>query len=188
MIQVTIFGGTDGRLRFDKALYLTLFGGCDLLYPTAARQVLAERQTQRDIKAFDEKPIASRIMDTNPRPKRRKPIFLTIFGSTEIKAPTLVAEFIDLRETLNSGLLTLDEWDRALADLSRSDWSVASFTLFGAFDECALPSDDEEIESLALQRHLGNISQSATEVLQYGIGQRDVERRSTIRRAVQSAA
>ena len=188
MIQATIFGGHGGRLRFDKTIYLTLFGGCELVCPTAARHVLAQRQTQRDLKEFDEKPVMSRLLESDRRPKLRRPFFLTIFGGTEIKSPTLAAEFIDLRETLDTGLLTLNEWDRAVADLSRSDWSVASLTLFGGFDECSLPSEDEEIESLALQRHLGNISASATEVLQYGIGQRDVERRSTIRRAIQSAA
>lgn len=188
MIQATIFSGHSGRLRFDKSIYLTFFGGCELVCPTAARHVLAERQTRRDLKEFNEQPVMSRLLESDQRPRLRRPFFLTIFGGTDIKAPTLAAEFIDLRETLDSGLLTLEEWDRAVADLSRSDWSVASLTLFGGFDECKLPSEEEEIESLALQRHLGNISASATEILQYGIGQRDVERRSTIRRAIQTAA
>ena len=82
----------------------------------------------------------------------------------------------------------MEDWDRALADLSQGDYGVASFTLFGGFDECKLPSEEEEVDSLAMQRHMGNSSENATQVLQHGIGQRDAERRTTIRRAVMTAA
>ncbi len=188
MIQATVFSGHDGRLRFEKSIYLTVFGGCELTCPTLARQILSGRRTVQAQETYDGKPLASKLLESESRPKHRKPFFLTIFGSVDIKSPTLAAEFIDLREMLESGLLTLADWDRALVDLGRGDWSVASLTLFGGFDECKLPSEDEEIDSLALQRHLGTIPEGATEVLQHGIGQRDVERRSAIRRAVLTAA
>ena len=61
---------------------------------------------------------------------------------------------------------------------------IRPFTLMGGFSEMVLPSEEEEIEGLAVQRHLGNISDSAGEVLQYGIGRKDVERRATLRRAL----
>ena len=105
-----------------------------------------------------------------------------------IKSPTLASEFIDLREAIAGGMLNLSDWDRAMADLSRSDALFGSFTLFGGIEECKLPSEDTEIDSLAVQRHLGNISEDAGQVLQFGIGQSGSERNATLRRAIQAVA
>ncbi len=163
MIQVTIFGGHEGQLRFDKWFYLTLFGGFSLTRPTVARQVLAVRRAEQEHKQAV-----------------RRPFFLTIFGGGSIKSPTLAEEFIDLQEMLRTELLTMEDWERAVADLGRTDFGVASFTMFGGFDECALPSENEEVDSLAAQRHLGTISDGAGQVLQYGIGHRGSERRATL--------
>lgn len=171
MIQVTVFGGYDGQLRFDKWFYLTLFGGCDLTRPTLARQILAKRNTE-----------------SNRQDLARRPFFLTIFGGVDIKSPTLAQEFIDLRETLDGGQLTMEEWDRAMFDPGSTDISVASFTVFGGFDEYKLPSENEEVDSLAIQRHVGNISESAGQILQFGIGQQGVERSATVRRALVGTA
>ena len=167
MMQVTIFSGHEGRLRFDKFLYLTLFGGSELVRPTVARQLLASRKNQGDGSAAG-----------------RTPFFLTIFGAASIKSPTLVEEFVELREMLAAGLLSMDDWDRAMGDISGADGNVASFTLFGGFDECELPTMDEEVDSLAVQRHLGSISEGAGQMLQYAIGQKGSERRSAVRRAI----
>jgi hypothetical protein len=171
MIHVTIFAGHEGRLQPNKRLYLTLFGGCELVRPTIARELLTQRQARRD-----------------PRPAGPKAFFLTIFGGMEIKAPSLAEEFIDLREMIGSGLLTMEEWERSMVDLERNDGAIASLTLFGSCNECKLPSENEEVDSLAVQRHLGNIPESATQVLQYGIGQRGVERSATLRRALLATA
>ncbi len=171
MIQVTIFSGHEGRLRFDKYFYLTLFAGCEMIRPTVARQLLASRKSKGD--------------GLSPA---RTPFFLTVFGGASIKSPTLVEEFIELREMLAAGLLSMDDWDRAMGDISGADGNVASFTLFGGFDECELPSLDEEVDSLAVQRHLGAISESAGQTLQYAIGQKGSERRSAVRRAILQTA
>lgn len=167
MIQVTIFSGHAGQLRYDKLFYLTLFGGCELIRPTVARQMLSQRQAERGQWA-----------------PGRKPFFLTIFGGVTIKLPTLAEEFIDLRDTMVSGMLTMEDWERAMGDPVRIESCIASFTVFGGFDECKLPSENQEIESLAVQRHLGNISDQAGQLLQYGIGLQESERRATLRRAV----
>jgi hypothetical protein len=106
----------------------------------------------------------------------------------DIKCPTLAEEFIDLREMINSGFLNMQDWDRALADIGRSESPVASFTIFGGFCECELPSEEVEIDSLAIQAHLGNIPDSARQVLQLGIGQREAERRAVLRRAITATA
>lgn len=167
MFQICIMGGHEGVVRPEKRIYLTLMGACELKRATVARQILAARQQQQQ-----------------GMTKPRWQFFLTIMGAAEIKCPTLAEEFIDLREMISSRALTMDDWDRAMADLTRSDVTISAFTLMGGFAENVLPSDDEEIESLAVQRHLGNISENEGEVLQYGIGRRDVERRATLRRAV----
>jgi len=167
MIQFCIMSGYEGRVRAERKLYVTLMGGCELKRATVARQILSQRLNEREGKTH---------------PPRQ--FFLTIMGGVAIRCPTLAEEFIDLREMINSGALSMDDWDRAIADLGRSDVSIASFTFMGGFSENALPEEEEEIESLAVQRHLGTISDSAGQVLQFGVGQRDAERRATLRRAV----
>jgi hypothetical protein len=170
MIQFCIMSGHEAKIRPEPKIYVTLMGGCDLKRETVARRILTQRQRQREGK------------DTPP-----KQFFLTLMGGTVITCPTLAEEFLDLQQLIRAGELSLADWDRALADLGRLDVSIASFTLMGAFSECELPSETEEIDSLALQRHLGNISADAGEVLQHGIGQRDAERHSVVRRALQTA-
>lgn len=166
MIQVAIMGGHGGVLRPDKRIFITFMGGAELVMPTVARQILAARSRGRE----DAKPVTQ--------------FFLTIMGGTEIKLPTLAAEFLDLRELVRSGDLSLAEWDRAMSGIAQTQSNIASFTLMGGFEDHALPEESEEIDALAIQRHLGNISDSAGRVLQLGIGQGESERRATIRRAV----
>jgi hypothetical protein len=171
MIQFCIMSGHEARIRPEPKIYVTLMGGCDLKRETLARQILAQRQRKREGK------------DCPPRQ-----FFLTLMGGTVITSSTLTEEFLDLQQLIRAGELSLADWDRALADLGRLDVSIASFTLMGAFCECELPSETDEIDSLALQRHLGNVSADAGEVLQHGIGQRDAERHSVVRRALQTAS
>ncbi len=167
MIHVCIMSGHEGRLRLEKKVYLTFMGGQELTRPTVARQILAQRH---------------RPKEAPERPNRQ--FFLTVMGGVEIKSPTLAEEFLDLREMLRSEALGHEDWERALADISRYEVHVSSFTLMGALEENTLPTEEEEIDSLALQRHLGNISDRALQVLQTGIGLRDAERRSAVRRAM----
>ena len=171
MIQFCIMGGYEGLIRPERKLYFTFMGGADLCRPTVARQILAQRQNA-----------------AKGLPKAPWQYFITIMGGVDIQSPTLAEEFIDLREMIQSRALTMADWDQAMADLTSTDVSVGSFTLMGGFSENSLPSEDQEIEGLAVQRHMGNISDRATEVLQYGIGQRNSERRATLRRAVLAEA
>ena len=94
----------------------------------------------------------------------------------------------DLREMITSCLLPREEWERSLAELGQAGGALASLTIFGGFDECELPGEDEEVDSLAVQRHLGNISESAGQALQYGIGRGGAERTATVRRAILATA
>ena len=167
MIQFCILSGYEGRVRPEPKIYVTFMGGCSLKRETVARQILTQRLHEREGKTH---------------PPRQ--FFLTVMGGVDITCPTLAEEFIDLREMINSRTLSMDDWDRAMADLGRSDVSISSFTLMGGFSENELPTEEQEIESLAVQRHLGTISDSAGQVLQFGVGQRDAERRATLRQAI----
>ena len=171
MVHFCIMSGHEGRLGSENKVYLTLMGGCELIRPTFARQIVARRKQEG--RAGTELP---------------RQTFLTLMGATEIKAPTLAEELIDLQELLNSGELHIDALERNTADVERLDVSISSFTLMGGFSECELPSEDEEVDSLALQRHLGHIPESAGQILQYGIGRRGAERLATLRRALAATA
>jgi len=190
MIHVTIFGAREGRLRHDGTIYFTLFGACELTRETLARQLVMARRSQAGGSEWAA-PGGSNgaTLDwTGARPGSRKPFFLTVFGAAEIKSPTLAEELTDLQEMIRSGELTLADWERSVAHLGAHEGSHSSFTIFGAFEECSLPSEDEEVESLAVQCHVGNISDSARQVLQTGIGQRDAERRAVLLRALAMSA
>lgn len=165
MFHITIMSGYEGIIRPEPKFYLTLMGGADFKRATVARQLLAKRQQPR----------------TDPTPPKQ--FFLTLMGGVEIRVPTLAEEFLDLKQLIDSGSLNISDWDRAITELG-NDVSISSFTLMGGMEEGTLPSESDEIEALALQRHMGNISEPASQILQYGIGQRDAERRATIRRAV----
>lgn len=166
MFHICIMGGYGGVIEPEPKFYFTLFAGAEFKRPTVARQILARRQQQAE-----------------GRVKPPKQFFLTICGGVDIKAPTLAEEFLDLHQLIKSGDLTVSDWDRAISEIGRGAISISSFTLMGGVDQTGLPEENEEIEALALQRHLGNISDSAGQVLQYGIGQRDSERFATVRRA-----
>lgn len=167
MIQFCIMSGYEGLVRPEPKIYVTFMGGCSLKRETVARQILTQRLHEREGKTH---------------PPRQ--FFLTVMGGVDITCPTLAEEFIDLREMINSRTLSMDDWDRAMADLGRSDVSISSFTLMGGFSGDGLPTEGQEIESLAVQRHLGTISDSAAQVLQFGVGRHDAERRATLRQAI----
>lgn len=188
MVKVTIFSGHNGRLNYNNNFYFTLFGNCELVRPTLAKQLLAQRQVERQETAEAETPpqrggVAFQV-NYGQRHKTPGVFFLTIFGNVTIKLPTLAEEFLDLRETIRSGMLTMSDWERSMADMGRPDAVIGSLTLFASFEECSLPSEDEEVDSLAVHRQLGNVSESAGRALQLGIGQREGERRATLRQAI----
>ena len=167
-----MLGGYEGRLRNDKRVYLTLFAGSDLQRPTLARNILAQRSSGQG------------FSHAQPRPW-----IVTFMGGTEIKAPTLVEEYLDLRDLVSGGQLSWGDVDRYLAQVDQGqESSYVTVTLFGGLSEDALPTENREIEALALQRHLGNLSERCGEILQMGIGLSHAERRAVIRKAVMTSA
>lgn len=167
MLQWCMFGGYEGILGPEKKVYFTMFGSCELRRPTLARELIAMKRSP------------------SGGPSGGRKLIITIFGGTEIKCPTLAEEFLDLREAVGTGALDVKRWDAYMADLERWQHStVASFTLFGGFEESAVPEEDEEVESLALHRHLGNIDDDSGRVLELGVGQAGSQRRAVIHQAL----
>ncbi len=171
MIHFCICGGHEGEMTSDKRIYITICGGCELKRPTLARQLIEMRE--RGSKAD---------------PSRWR-FFFTLFGATELKAPTLAEEFLDLQDAVRAGLLTVDEWDRGIGRLRTMDGlNASSFTLCGGFSTNELPTEDEELDRLALNRHMGHISDSAGRALMLAVGHDGSQRPAAIRRAMAEQA
>ncbi len=167
MLQLCIFGGHAGLLTPEKKCYFTIFGGCELRRPTLAKQIISSEQSDKR---------------NLPTPKM---IFITLFGGTDIKCPTLAEEYLDLKAAVESRVLDLNNWDTYISRLdSWQSSSLMSLTLFAAFNETNLPSEDQEVEGLALQRHLGKISEESGRILEMGVGQKGSGRQSVIHQAV----
>ncbi len=166
MIHLCIFGGQGGQLSSGRKVYFTLFGACELLRPTTAKQIIEARQGG---------PSDAASMSH---------FFITLFGGTSLKLPTLAQEYLDLQDGLRAGLLTLDEWDRTIARVAGSVRPLGSLTLFGGFDGDELPSEDDELDALALNRHLGQISDQAVDLMMPAVGQRGSTRPAIVRQAL----
>lgn len=166
MIHLCIFGGQDGQLTSGRKVYFTLFGACELRRPTTAKQIIDARQRGQ------------------PDAARTSHFFITLFGATGLKAPTLAQEYLGLQDALRAGLLTLDDWDRTIARVADANRHAASLTLFGRFDTEDLPSENEELDDLALNRHLGHIPDEAVDLIMPAIGQRGSTRPAVVRQAL----
>lgn len=167
MLHACIMSGHEGSLDSEQRVYLTLMAGLDLRAPTIARQIVAKLSKQ-------EKPRVHAVRQT----------FLTLMGGVSIQVPTMTEEFLDFRDLMQSGKISLGDWDQHASDAPRSDVQIVTFTVMGGFSEAEFPSDDTEVDALAIQRHLGNVPESVGEILKLGIGQRSGERRGILRRAI----
>lgn len=165
MVHFSIFGGQDGQLSAGRAIYVNVFGGASLRRP----------------------PVANRLYDLargNPSDSRTRYFFLSVFGGLSIKWPTLAEEYLALLEALRGGLVRIEEWDRVVAGPGADPLGrTGSLSLFGGIDTDALPSEDEELDALSLQRHSGAIPQPAVERLILAIGQRGPQRLTAVRQA-----
>lgn len=168
MLQVSMFGGYEGRLRAEKKLYFTMFGGSDLVRPTLATRIEHARRRR-----------------SNGQERAHRCVVVTLFGATEIKSPTLAEEYLDLKAMLDSGLISLGGWDRDISDVQAlEETTISGVTLFGGFDEDSVPEEDTEVDALATHRHLGNIPEAAGKVLELGIGQTGGQRYAVLRKAL----
>ena len=170
MVHFCIFGAHEGRLTTGRKLYVTVFGACELTRPTIAKQIVEmRRQDSRSL-------------------TRKAQFFVTIFGGTDLKSPTLAEEYVDLQDALSAGLIKLEEWDVGIAQITANDsYAVGSLTLFGAFCAAELPSENEELDAMALSNYAGRVPTSAVNMLQLGVGQGGSNRSAIIRQAIATA-
>jgi len=166
MVHFSVFGGHEGQLSAGGCVYITLFGGSELKRPPLAARLAALRR---------------------PSGLRDEPryVFLSLFGSTTIRWPTLAEEFLALTDALRAGAFTLDDWERFTASPGEHRLLRAgSFTLFGSMQTDALPTEEEELDGLSLQRHAGTIADAAVERLMLAVGQGGAQRLASVRQAV----
>lgn len=170
MFHFAIFGGNEGQLANGRTVHVTVFGSSSLTRMPTARH-LAE--------------LGRQLETTGSGPHH---FFLTLFGGAEVIWPSLADEYLALHEAVRTGVLSLDQWDRLLARPgSAGVLRVASLTLFGGFDADVVPSEDKELDDLAVQRHLAQIPPKAMDLLMLAIGQKGVQRLAAVRQAVSAA-
>lgn len=167
MFDICVFAGSGGVLGPRGGLHITLFGGQEFARAPAVRQVLAQR----------------RRSEGEGQPGHH--FFLTLFGATSIAWPTITDEYLALVEALRSGALTLADWDRHITTIGLPH--VHALTLFGGFDAHEIPEEDKEVDSLALQRHLGHIPDQVAEMLMHAIGRDGLQRLEVVRQAAAAA-
>lgn len=167
MSSLCLFGGNEETLDPRGGFHVIIFGGSEFRRPTVARQIVEFRH------------------GSGNQPMRTHCTILTIFGGGSITWPTLAEEYTTLRDALDSKKITLADWD---ADVGRfSDTGplrIHNITIFGGFDAAELPSEDDEVEAISVQRHLGRLPEDAVEALMFGVGQNGAARLSAVRQAV----
>jgi hypothetical protein len=169
MLHFCVFGGSDTELRTEGGVYVTIFGGATLRRPPLAHALTLHRGQSAE------------------KTRIHQHYCLVLFGGITVSWPTVVQEYLSLRDALRSRTITLDEWDNFVAQ-SGVDGSlrVNSLTLFGGFDSNETPSEDDELDTISMHRHLGQISEDAAERLMLAIGQSGPHRLAIVRQAVQA--
>lgn len=166
MPHFCVFGGAEVQLEPEPTHCVTLCGGMELRRPPLA--VLIGTRQQRTSNGV-------------PRPVRW---VVTLFGSTDVTWPTLADEYLALKNAVAAGTVTLAEWDRFMAAPSNLGLlGIRTLTMFGGLSAEGIPTEEEEIDALSLQRHFGQVSQRAAEILMLAVGQRGATRLSAVRRA-----
>jgi len=161
MFHITMFGGTEGVLPVSDFVSLTFFGGTELKRPTLAQRMLRLRDLRRQA------PSAwRRIFQFD------KNVIVTIFGSTEIYAPTVMDEYADLRRVIASGVLAPDEGRQLLAELADRGGAHDLFSAITLFGGCSVetPKPAEERKALESGRQAGLIGDREHAVLDQVIG------------------
>ncbi|MGE3181327.1 MAG: hypothetical protein AB7N71_06835 [Phycisphaerae bacterium] len=167
MLHFCVFGGQGGEIEPGRHVYLTIFGGSELKRPTFAKLV---RATQ----------------GSDGRTMKSGAFFLTLFGAMEVKSPTLAEEFSELDASIRSGLVTTTELERSIVP-DRSSLNTAKITICGACSTAEIPSEDEELDALAVLRHSGTVDGPTQDTLMLGIGRTGAERLGVVRQAVLQA-
>ena len=167
MLHFCVFGGQGGEIEPGRHIYVTLFGGSELKRPTFAKLVRAKTDAGIDA-------------------TKSGAFFLTLFGGMEVKSPTLAEEFSELDASIRSGVINTTELERSIVP-DRSSLSTSKITIFGACETANIPSEDEELDALAVLRHSGTVDAPTQDTLMLGIGRTGAERLGVVRQAVLQA-
>jgi hypothetical protein len=165
MFHICAFGG-GGELEPGTQFYFTIFGGTERRRPTLAKMIAWQRSGER---------------------LGGMSFFLTLFGGVEVRTPTLAEEYSELQAGLRSGAFTLAEVERVLSS-AQTAFRTGRITVFGYCDTAGLPTEDEELDGLALLRHTGTLSSAGEQALVLGIGRAGAHRVGILRAALQARA
>ena len=167
MASFCMFGSHGGQLGPAGGVHITIFGASELLRPPVARQIIDRRE------------------EVHKRRSRPMQVLVTLFGAAGVRWPTLAEEYLVLREALRSGDLTLDDWDRYIGGAIGTELpGIHPVTLCGTFNADGLPEDEEELDALAMQQHLGHLSEQTVAFLTMAVGQRGAQRLTAVRHAL----
>jgi len=138
MFHLTIFGGSEVRLKDRRNLVITIWGGTDILMPTLAEKIMRLRELKEK---YPQQPLSEVV------PRRTNVI--TFQGGTSRKLPTFGREIDEMVQLRDCGLMPEDEllelWQEAA---KREDFDVfGTFTMMGGTGEDR-PSEDEELQDL----------------------------------------
>jgi hypothetical protein len=166
MVHFSLFGGHEGQLNPGRCVYICVFGGASLKRSPVAMRLVARHQPGENSRSGWQH------------------FFFNLFGGTTIKWPTLAEEFLALMDALRARTLTMEDWDRGAGQASDLlGLRAASFSMFGGMETDALPSEDQELDELSLQRHTGLIPEPALERLMLAIGHSGAQRLAAVRQA-----
>lgn len=167
MSSFCLFGGDEGYLDPRGGFHVIIFGGAEFKRPTVARQLIEFQHGH------------------GGQPTRAHCTILTVFGGGSVIWPTLAEEYAALRDALDSKKISLTDWDTNVGRFSDTGpLRIHNVTIFGGFDTADLPSEDDEVEAISVQRHLGRVPEEAVEALMFGVGQDGSSRLGAVRQAV----
>lgn len=153
MVHVTLFGGTAVPVSSRGRIVFTMFGSTELRCPSLGKRLAAMAATRTD------SPAGARGLLRAKRRDEGQVVAITIFGATVVKYPTMAEEFVDLRDWAASCRLSPAQRRELLAAARQEHYTphVATFTLFGGFDE-EYPDRQEQQRRLEELHALGVIS------------------------------
>lgn len=172
-MQFTVFGSAEAEIAPIGFTAFTMYGYTKLKRPTLAQRVMQKRRQRQQTQP-------SRL---DVLMGRDRSMVITLFGGTDIVAPTLVEEYSALRNLLQSGSITKDECRGLIQGLSLADESeISRFTMFGACNY-SKPTLKAERKALEAAEDLGTITATVRHQLVEAIGAADVAVAGIVARA-----
>jgi hypothetical protein len=139
MIHLTLFGGTDAEIAPGTFTAFTMFGGAELKRPTLAQRIMQRRREKGRKLGFRERWFG-----------RDRSLVITIFGGTDILAPTIMEEYAALRNLVQSGVLSKAECRDLIQEIASGDDERGEISRITFCGGCGFESPKPKIEHRAL--------------------------------------